>query len=292
MRYPYERFLRFLASRKANISDAMVCYGLPDPGKIWGHSCRSSMRQEAPSGLLSYWDSDDTSIANIGGVLEWAEEHGIGRLWEIQPEFGGGQPSKDLDLSLRIFVSPHSRSVLSLILLSRCSAEGAIEIVNGRFDLDVDVGTINLYRSLFWDPAIVPRGEWSRLVTMFCTPEERHLVAQGLANPTEEAVRDLLDEDVIVDHGQIVDDIIRKSHRQFRQAVDSPNPSQGDAIRWAELAIKAIGTGKGNLAVGDLVDGPVSFSGLFSVKPHKSSHPTLEELQGHVEVTPSDKGNK
>ena len=285
MKYPYERFLRFLVSRKANLEEAIDRYGLPRPGVLWEARARASMRESAPLGLIRYWDDEEQPyVIARGGILEWAEDEGFRCLWEVQREFGQPTPPPELDQALRIFVNPHARGVMGLLMLSRVTQDTVVEIMEERFNIELDANTIPLFRELFWDIGIVPRSQWGKFAKSLLTAEERHLIGMGLSNPREDDVRDILEMELVLDHSQVVDQIVMRSYRQFKLAMDTPNPEMSGAIRWADLALKAINTNRGTVTQDDLSPGGSGFTGLFSVEISKSSHPTLAELQGHVEM--------
>lgn len=284
--YPYERFLRFLTSRKLDVNRMLERFGLPLAGDIWLVTCRRDLRTAAPFALSHYLNSPEaTQLELRDDVLEWADAEGIRVLWEMQPEFGEVE-SPDFDAALRLFINPTSRAIVGMLLLASIADRDAIELLKGQLGVEVTTAQYNLYKSLFWDVSRVQRTDWAGFVTCLKTPEEINYISFGLDGPTLEAIRDVLDMDVdSVDHRSILNQIISKSYHQYKRAMASANPEAHNAAHWAELALKAISTAK---ATGSLMDpntprtGGDRFRGLFSVETTRSKIPSLAELSGEV----------
>lgn len=287
MRYPYERFLKFLVSRKVEIDPALARYGLPEVGMLWGPDCRTNIRESAPYAITRYLDSDEAVLTIKDGVLDWAEGEGFRCLWEIQDEFGGGPAGPELDTAFQIFVNPFARSVIGMMLLARVTPEEIAEIVQDRYDLGVDAPALQLYRTVFWDVTCMSRPSWKQFIGDLETKEERHFISMGLASPTSEEVRQLLGLDTTLDRSSILTKIMSKAYIQFNLAMEEPDPESKGAIKWAELAIKAGNAlelgGRGARAADDAaMPTGEDFNGMFSVKIEKSKHISLTELQGPV----------
>lgn len=285
MRYPYERFLRFLVSRKVDVNRTLERYGLPRAGDIWIAECRSNLRATAPYPIVRFLDSDDQSLTLLVGVPEWAEKERFAPLWAMQPEFGKVPPPKAFDLAFKIFVNPHARAVMGMLLLTRASDEEITAIMREQFDDTIPGDALRTYRELFWDVALVGRKSWEPFIANLTTIEERNYIAFGVSSPAIADVRDMLGLEASVDHKTILNQIITRSYLQYKKAMEEPQPEAAGAMRWAELAIKAIGTSK--TAGGFGSEAPVGFTAerfkkLFSVESTKSNHPTLADLTGEV----------
>jgi hypothetical protein len=286
VKYPYERFLRFLVSRKLRVNDTLARYGLPRAGDLWVAECRGGFRQSAPFALVNYIDTPNAELTLRDGVLEWAAEEKILPLWQMQPEFKG-KPSAELDLAFRLFVNPFTRAVVGMLLMTKTTEVDMLAIVQDQFDVQVSPAALALYKQIFWDISNVGRKQWEVLVPLFETEEEKNYIAFGLQSPTANEVRDLLGMDCLpTDHKQILNQIVAKSYIQYKKAMEEPNPEDAGAMRWAELALKAIGTAKANGGFGATDDAPKTsadrFKGLFTVQPTKANHPTLADLAGEV----------
>ncbi|TAL45887.1 MAG: hypothetical protein EPN91_01300, partial [Salinibacterium sp.] len=152
-RYPYERFLRFLVSRKRDVNRTLERLGLPRAGDLWIADCRKSLREAGSASLRQYLESPEAERLTFrDGVLEWAEREGIRVLWEMQEEFGEVQ-SKDFDVAWALFSHPTSRGILGMLLLSRASGKEITEIVHDHLGTTLTDAQLTLYRTLFWDIA-------------------------------------------------------------------------------------------------------------------------------------------
>lgn len=243
------------------------------------------MRKTAPYSVAQYLDGDDDDeIVKKGGFLEWAEEEGFRPLWNIQKEFGGHDPSPELDAAFQIFVNPFARSVVGMMLMSQATTEEAAEIVTTRFDLGIDAPALDLYTQIFWDGSQISRKGWTSFLGELRTREERHYLALGLSSPTADEARQFLGMNTCFAPEEILIRIMSKAHAQFESAMEQPIPEEAGAIKWAELAIKAINTISSTKKTFGESDGDQSldFKGLFSVQVEKIQHVSLAELQGEV----------
>ena len=286
MRYPYERFLRFLVSRKVDVNSTLDRYELPPVGGIWVAECRTYLRDHAPYAIVNYIDSDDDDLSFHDGVLEWADAEGIRPLWEMQREFSGGPATTVFDEAFKVFVNPCARAVLGCLLLSRATESESRGLMLEQFDVDLSPEAFKIYKTIFWDVAVVGRKSWDRFLEMLKSPEERSYVAYGLCSPTADEIRDMLGMESAVDDEVIVNNIVNRSYQQFKKAMDEPHPEAAGAMRWAELTLKAIAV-KRSGGIGGRGDGPplgTDFKSMFSIEVTKSKHVSLADLasQGTV----------
>lgn len=286
MRYPYERFLRYLVSRKVDVDETIGKYGLPSVGMLWESECRTAIRESAPYSVVSHIDSDEKRVLLTEGFLAWASREGILPFWRTQAEFGGGEPEPAFDAAIQIFVNPHARAMVGLLLLSEATDEEVIEFVNKRFELDVDDVAIGHYKSVFWDVTLLSRDDWQVFIGELEDPDEKHLVSLGLSSPSIADAKRFLSEAAGFSPDQVLHRILSKAHARFESAMEQPDPEASGAIRWAELAMRAIstlGTHKkafGGDEAGELT--PSEFQNMFSVTVEKIEHVSLSELQGEV----------
>lgn len=287
MKYPYERFLRFLVSRKIDLNRTLERYGLPRAGDMFPAECRSDLRRSAPYALVQYIDTPNSELVLRDGVLEWATREKILPLWLMQSEFGG-KSTPALDTTFRLFINPISRAVLGMLLLSKAREQDAFEIVREQFDVSLDAPTLELYKSIFWDVGLVGRTMWEPFIKTLVSAEEKNYIAFGLTSPSADEIRDLLGMDCAgIDHKTILNQIIAKSYLQYKRLMDEPNQGTQDAMKWAELTLRAITTAKTSGGLGGPDEtgpktGTARFRGLFSVQPDKTTHPTLAQLEGEV----------
>ena len=297
MRYPYERFLRFLVSRKADVNAKLERYGLPPVGDLWVARARSSIRAEGPHGIVSYIDSPDDQLIAQAGVLEWADAEGFRCLWEYQPEFGALE-SIDLRSAFRVFVNPHARAACGMLFLSNADVDEIKDLLQERFELEISPSSLQLYRTLFWDTSLLEREEWPSFIGKLLTKDEQHFLAVGLSSPTIDHIRDVLDAGPLVDHDDIIEDLVALAYRQFKRAMGSPHPESQGALRWHEATLRAWTASKTaarERAKEEHVPTSGDFEGLFSVQVTKSKHISLTELQGtvseHKEAKQSEGGS-
>jgi hypothetical protein len=294
LKYPYERFLRFLVSRKIDPNLTLSRYGLNRAGDLWATECRTSLRATAPFGITRYMDTPGAELVMIDEVLEWAAAEKILPLWKMQPEFGSVD-SPALDMAFRIFVNPFSRALMGMLLMSRARPVDIFLMIKEQLELQLNEDAFTLYKDIFWDVTQVSRSTWGPFVEQMQTAEERNFIAFGFDSPTIEECRDLLGMDTTMDHKVILNQIISKSYLRYKAAMNEPNPEAHEAMKWAELVLKAIGTAKtaGGLGLDNdaarLVSSTERFKGLFAVVPSKTTHPTLAELHGEVGKRPDAK---
>lgn len=283
MNYPYHRLLLFLVSRKVDVNEALERYGLPPVGGIWIAQAKTRLRKEAPHGIASYVDGDEAELLARDGVLDWAYEEGFSQLWRMQPEFGGGPPHPDLDLAFRIFTNPYSRALMGLLLLSDVEDETISEISEEKFDLALSEDVIAVYRRIFWDIRVMGQKSWNPFIEELKTKEEIHYISLGLASPDIGEIREILGLTAIVNYEDIVSHIASTAHMLYKRAINEPIPEHAGAIKWADLALKAVATKKSivvETSEDDLLLKGEGFKGLFAVTATSSKHPTLADLQG------------
>lgn len=285
MRYPYDRLLRFFVSRKVDPNQALERYGLPSVGDIWVANARTKIRDGAPYALTSYIDDDAAELVAREGILDWADGEGFGELWRIQKEFGGGPAPPVVDLAFRVFMNPHSRSTMSLLLLSRVEDGDISDIFQERYDIAVELPVLELYRRIFWDTSHMGRKSWDEFIPTLKTKQEKHDLALGLDAPVLEDVRDIVGMEAILDAEHIVSQIAARSFLQWKRAMDEPSPEGAGVKMWMDAALRAadqMHKMKPKARDEDTGVPAEGFLGLFSVQVSKSDHPTLAELQGEV----------
>ena len=150
MGYPYERFLWFLVSRKIDPDQALRRYELPPAGGIWLAGIRTDLLDFGPYPISSYLESDDAKLPMLDGVLEWAKVEGFRELWEMQPEFGELE-NPALSAAFQLFVSPNSRPVAGMLLLSKASDGEICRTLQEYLSMEVTPAVLDIYRRIFWD---------------------------------------------------------------------------------------------------------------------------------------------
>jgi hypothetical protein len=280
VRYPYERFLRFLVSRKVEVNQALSRFGLPPVGGLWTASCRTTFRESAPYSIVRHLDSSDTTLLTTDGVLDWAETEGFRALWDAQPEFAGSM-SRELDVALRIFASPRARIRMGLFLFSKATPSEIVDVTREHFDMEIGPSIVELYRRVFWDAQSMTRRSWEILFESM-EKEERHYLALGLDNPTLDGVKCILGMKYSLEPDAVLRRLMVTSIEQYDTLMKQPIPSP-DALRWAEMAKSAAVALAAHVPKKSAEPGlPTDFGGLFTVQISKSNHVSLADLQGQV----------
>lgn len=285
MRYPYDRFIKFLVSRKSPVDATLRQFGLPPVGDIWESQYRSEIRKAAPYSVTQYIDSDEDRLVVTDGFLDWADDEGFRPLWQVQKEFGGDPPPEALDTAFRVFINPTVRSIVGMVLLSKASDNEVVDIIQKRLDIGFDDEVLHYYTVIFWDTDLLGRKGWGPFLDRLKTKEERHYLGLGLASPTVEDLHRYLGMKPALSPDEILTDIMSKAHERFQSSMEQPCPEAAGALKWAELSIKAVnalGTSRKAFASDDDGFDASDFHGMFSVQIEKTQHISLAELQGEV----------
>lgn len=290
MRYPYERFLRFLVSRKVDVNQALDRYGLPHVGGLWTAAARTDLRRDAPYAIAHYLDSEDDELVFQEGVLEWAEKEGFAQLWEAQLEFGGEPALPELDLAFQVFINSFARCIMGLLLLSRARDTEIAEIMLERFSASLTPEAITFYRNVFWDITMLDRRAWGGFIGTLKTKEERHYISHGLSAPTCDEVRSILGLETMLDAETILDQIMKSSYLRYKAAMEEVHPDLAGAKSWADLSLRAINSmsNRSKLVKDEETFDPKDFGAMFSVQISKSSHMSLTDLKGQLAAPRDD----
>jgi hypothetical protein len=291
VRYPYERFLRFLVSRKVDLNLKLGRLGLPSVGPLWVSECRSHFRKTSPASVVRYIDSDDKDVVLKDGFLDWAEREGIREFWEAQVEFGR-QERRSHTLALRLFNIPYARGVLGMLLSSKTPKSEICEIVQQRLEVAADDEAVSFYERAFFDKAWMDQSTWPSFLASLPSKEERHLIALGLQSPSGEETRFQVGLPVSIDPETIKLTMLTESYMRWKDAIKSPDAVGQDVFRWAEEVRKTMQMVVPSKKGGDANSLPTDFAELFSVKVERVPIPTLADLQGEVaEITAMPKAS-
>lgn len=282
MKYPYERFLRFLVSRRADVNAKLERYGLPRVGDLWIARARGSIRRSAPYALVTYIDSKNDELGARDGILEWAHTEGFRVLWEFQPEFGGIE-SIELRCAFRIFVHAYARSLCGMLLLAESDDDEICSTLQDKCDITATPTALSLYRRVFWDVSLPSPEDWQVLLGQLAE-EERHLIGTGISADTLDDVRDAADIPINLDHQVVINDLLTSAYRQFKRAMASPHPESAGALKWYDACLKAWTASKNDMRELEKNKDPstANIDSLFSVQISKSKHISLSELRGTV----------
>lgn len=283
MRYPYERFLHFLVSRKLEPDDTLLAVGLPNVGQLILFEYRAQIRKTAPRGLLLYINSQDTRVRITENLLEWAGEQGYRELWELQEEFGLDRHAKAVDVAFRCFSNQSIRGAIAMLSLGPTPIEDTAQFIADRFEVPIDVPTLELYRRIFWDVTLMSRDAWNQFLGRL-SENERHYLSIAFETPTLTQVRQLLDATPTVDPETVLKSILAHSASRFEAAMKTPRPEDHMAFKWAELTMKAVQQLKkakpADVAGSEFKN--THYRKLFAVKPTKTEYATVRDLPGEI----------
>lgn len=282
MGYPYERFLRFLVSRKIDHDQALSRYGLPPAGGLWFARTKSDLIDNGPYPISTYLSSKSTELSFRDGILEWAEEEGFRELWEMQPEFGEIR-NPVLSAAFQIFINPSSRPVAGMLLLTHASMDDVCETLQEYLRSPVTSEVVLLYQRIFWDVDSTTDDEWDELIEDLTDDNEKHLLSLALQGQTIDLARSALELDTEVNAEAILQKMLSHNAVMWEEA-----RRYGDEDRtrsWQESALrvmKELREARKSHSPTDGMPAAGDFAGLFSVQVSEIVHPTLAELQGEI----------
>ena len=287
MGYPYERFLRFLVSRKIDPDQALNRYGLPSSGDLWFAAVKTDLIDNGPFPISSYLESKDTVLPLRDGVLDWAQREGFRELWEMQPEFGEAD-NPDLSVAFQLFVNPSSRPVAAMFVDSRATEAEVCESLQEYLNSEVTSASLEIFKRLFWDTSQTTSGEWDDLIPSLLTKKERHLISLAREGQNINLARGSVDLSIDVRVDVMLKEMLNTNYMMWLNARSVK--SKDEMKEWGESNLRVMKelreyhryntSNEGVPKAGD-------FEGLFSVKTSKSVHPTLAELQGEVAPLPN-----
>jgi len=285
VRYPYERFLRYLVSRKAKVDSALERIGLPIVGEVWASRTLAALYASAPPQIVRYLNAPRGRPFVKEGFLAWAEKHEIDTLWRDRPEFRVGDPSPSVALAGRLFFSPATRAVVGMLLLCDVQRAEICQIIKERFGLEIPEAALSVYQSLYWDCRQTTRAFWQDVVRTF-SAEERQFYAHGLRwpPPRVDELRQLLGLDADDDPEAAFKEMLAIAKRGLRDAANAPIPEHQDVFKWMAVVERAAAQlRKGAKAAAPKEDeGHSLTAGLscISISVDKVPIATLAELEG------------
>jgi hypothetical protein len=283
LRYPYERFIIFLLSRKVDVNEVFEGIDLPEVGLLGLADRRERIRESAPPALLRYLLDPSPRLIFRDGILGWADDHGVLELWERQREFG-----RKIDVGLEgasnIFLNPQARTVLGTMLLSDASPDEISDVIKGQFSLEFNSSVLACFKRIFWDLEGMGRKEWERFLPEL-SADQRHVLAMGVKGLRPDDIRYAIGAETSSNPKDVLQDILTHAHHQFRQAMNTANPASAGAFKWADLATKvasAIGSARGG-GRGEEEEIPgTAAAGMFSVTVESPKIVTLDDLEGEI----------
>jgi hypothetical protein len=278
MRYPYDLFVKFLITRKADVNRTLVSLGLPELSD--GESLtKNVLASNLPPSVATFIDDPPGSPDKGEAFLRWSEAHGMRELWEIQPEFlhtslrtltkGSGAMKKACDL----FANHSKRTALSLLLMREFPPEDIVDTFSEHFDTEIDQEVIALAKRYFFDFSEMSPTDWHSLFHNL-PPEERDKLQIGREPHSKEFVEYSIGKMPSLTYEEILNDVMVTSYYKFKALADQPLMDTM-AQRWATMAMVA-GEKKIKFTKGDRKDLNEDIQLRFEFSDQE--FPTLAEL--------------
>lgn len=278
MRYPYNLFIKFLISRKADVNATLANLGLPELSDRELFD-RDFLVCPIPPSVQGYFKSPISKIEDKKSFIEWAEVHNIREMWEIQPEYKHDDLrdlTKNSDAMKRacdLFSSQNQRTAMSLMMMRDFDEESIVDTFIEHFDSMIDFDVICLFRKYFFDFKKMRPTDWHNLFHNL-NPEERQkleLAHQGMSKGLTEYSIGRLPS---LTYEEVLHDIMVSSYYKFKQLENQPL-MDGLAQRWATMAMAA-GEKKMKYTKGDRTDFGEDIQLRFAFEP--TTFPTIAEL--------------
>jgi hypothetical protein len=253
MRYPYERYLSFLVSRKADVNGTLTKLRLPTLSPKELHD-RNFLAEKAPPSVKKYIMDGNISVSKQ--FMSWTESHGIRELWEIQPEFRETEHrvktagSDDMASACRIFAVAEHRTALSLMIMRSFELDDIVDAFEQHYNLAVTEEMLVLYQKYFFDTTGMTRKDWFALI--HALPEDQASKLTTGLRGSKEMVEYAVGKMPKVTFEHILHDIMVSSYYKYRALVNQPLMDQL-AMKWADQAMAA-GEKKAKYTKGDRTD--------------------------------------
>ncbi|KKM06445.1 hypothetical protein LCGC14_1743920 [marine sediment metagenome] len=284
MRYPYERFIAFLISRKADVNGILERIELPAVGDMGIADRKERMRETAPPAILRYLRQNrhDLKLVFRDGILDWAEKNDIRCLWERQKEFGR-KIVPALESASNIFLNPYSRTVLGAMMLAEAPIEELVEVMDQQFSTEVTSDIISYFSSLFWDVKTMGRQGWDEFIPTL-DDEQRHVIDLGARGGRPDDLRYAIGAATPSKPKEVLQDILTHAHHQFKQAIAAPHPAAHNVFKWADLATKVVSSMRsgGFGGDGDEPNPRQVAPSLFSITIEEPRIISLDDLDGEI----------
>jgi hypothetical protein len=278
MRYPYDLFIKFLISRKADVNATLAHLGLPELGQKELFN-RDFLVGPVPPSVQKYLKSKSNEIEDKRAFFEWAEAHNIREMWEIQPEYKHDdlreltKNSDSMKKACDLFSFQNHRTAMSLMLLRDIDEETIIEIFVEHFDKIIEVDTLALFKKYFFDFKEMRQTDWHNLFHNL-SPEERSKLEpahHGMSkNLTEFSIGKLPN----LTYEEVLHDIMVSSYYKFK-ALENQPLADPLAQKWATMAMAA-GEKKMKYTKGDRTDFGEDIQLRFAFEP--TIFPTIAQL--------------
>lgn len=280
MRYPYELFIRFLITRRADVNATLASFGLPELTDEEIEERNGISSSAMPPSVEEYLDSDKNIVANKEGFLEWAEIHDIREMWEIQPEFKISDErtvtrgSNGMTKACEIFANAQMRTAFSLLVIRAFEYEDIVELFQNRFHYIVTKESYALAVKYFFNFTYMRHNDYVNLLENV-SPEERDSLNTALGPTTSNFVEHRIGATPKLTYDEILQDIMVTCYYKFKACHNEPLMDML-AMKWAAMAMKA-GEQKEKYGKGDKMGLQQQLELKFEFD--EPTFPSLEELK-------------
>lgn len=257
MRYPYDLFLRFLVTRKADVNLTLERLGLPELTETEVLD-KSVLAYPMPKSVRSFYQAEAGSeIEDKEAFIEWTHGHNVRELWEIQPEYKHSDLRKltanstDMKDACDIFATPRIRTAFSLLVLQKFTTDEIVDTIGGHFELSLSAASINLAIKYFFDFTRLSPQDLHHLIHTL-PAEQRDQYQLATKAQSREYTEFVIGKLPKLTFEEILHDIMVNSYYKFKSLVDQPL-MDGMAQQWAVMAMNA-GEKKARWTKGDRTD--------------------------------------
>lgn len=243
MRYPYDLFIRFLVTRRADVNATLESFGLPELTEEEIKERSDLLSSTLPPSFVEYLDSEKNIVKNKTGFLEWTEIHDIREMWEIQPEFKISEERKitrgssDMTKACEIFADPQKRTALSLLVIRAFDFEDIVELFQNKFNFILTKGTYKYALKYFFDFSAMHQNDYANLLQNV-SPEERNSLNLALTPNSKDFLSYRIGSVPNLSYDEVLQDIMVTSYYKFKACQNEPLMDML-AMKWAAMAMKA-----------------------------------------------------
>jgi len=278
MRYPYDLFISFLITRKADVNGTLTSLGLPEltENELLSKNLFSG---NLPPAVRSYFKSKSDKITSKKAFIDWTESHDIREMWELQPEFIKTShrtltsDSTSLKEAFDIFSDPRHRTAMSLLLMRNFDIDDIASTFLTKFSKEVGHDVITLGQRYFFRFSNMRPVDWRNLLNGV-SPEERNKLLIGRDGSSKEFIEQTIGVTPKISYEAILSDIMVSSYYKFKALVDVPL-MDSMSQRWATMAMVA---GEKKVRFTNDNDADLDEELQLRFDFEETQFPTLEEL--------------
>lgn len=242
MNYPYDLFITFLITRKADINGSLRACQLPSLSEQEKIEKSLFPKGIIPASVELYLNNPDpkATIVNKDEFLAWADIQGIKELWETQPEYKStktrGRP-RLISKAYGIFANPEQRNVFSILRIREFDPQDIIEIFGEKFNLSLSEGIVDIAGKYFFDFERLGKRDWHSLLQNL-PQSQREMLQVGIGSVSKEFVEYKAGRIPHITFEEILNDIMVTSYYKFKATVDQPL-MDNLAMKWANMSMSA-----------------------------------------------------